>query len=474
MIVTHIGEIGERATEGKWNPRFPHTRYLCKRLMELELGLMKRQIYQMPPRHGKTTTIANILPFHYLTLFPQREIIYVSHSADFASEQGERLRSMIEDSGSAFGIGVSNASRAKNDFDIVDEKGKLTGGSVRCFGITSGIHGRGCSLLILDDLFKNVTEALSPTVRDSVWRTYTSSLHTRLTPGGSVVAIGTPLHVDDWFGRVAAAESDGGEKFDWIKLHAIAQAGDAMGRAEGEPLWPAGGWTVDELEAKKNSLTVSGNYRDWKAQYELEPITGDGISEWPDRYFDDLLKAYVYKDFWTNVLAIDTSKGAKAQKKGDFQAFAFLEADKGGHIRARCELHRLDVNGIRAKAVELYEAYRPVAVVVETNGAGYALLEDLWEARVPAIGRYHPPGENKSIRITQRIGRTLEMGILHFDNTPANKLVVQQARLFPHGKYDDGLDAVEMGLEFINQIKMPKHLRNVKYQVKIAPKVSRT
>lgn len=398
-------------------------------------------------------------------MFPNREVIYVTHSGNFAAEQGEALRTMLMEHGPSYGITVSKESGAKDDFDICDLNGKKTGGSFRCFGINSGIHGRGCSLLILDDLFKNVEDAVSATVRDSIWRTYTSSLHTRLTPGGSIVSIGTPLHWDDWFGRIKQSEIAGGEKWSWIKLHAVAREGDPLGRVEGEALWPLGGWTIEELDAKKRNLIVSGNFRDWMSQYELEPISGDGVSEWPDTYFERILRPYTYKEpFWANVLAIDTSKGAKAQKRADWQSFGYLEADSGGHIRVNCELHRLDVNGLRNKSRELYDAWNPTVIVVETNGAGYALLEDLWGMGLPAIGRYHAPGIDKITRLTQRLGRAFELGVLHFEDTPGSRMVVEMARLFPHGKYDDGLDSLEMGLEFVGQMKLPKAKRKVQYQ----------
>lgn len=437
--------------------------------MEVELGLNRRLVVQMPPRHGKTTACASVLPFHYATMFPWRETIYVTHSDGLASEAGERLRDMVNDHGTAFGIGVDDASRAKNDFDLVGPDGSKTGGSIRCFGVGAGIHGRGAHLLVLDDLFKDVQEALSPVRRDAVWRKYTSSLHTRLAPNGSVVSIGTPLHKDDWFGRAKAAEDEGGEKWEWVKLCALAEADDPLGRGEGEALWPEGGWTAEVLEAKRNAMVVAGNLRDWVAQYELEPITGDGVSEWPDSYFANVWEPWAFKlPFWTSVLAIDTSKGAKAQKQGDWQAFALAKAGTCGHVKLDCQLHRLDVKGLRAKALELVRAWNPMAVVVETNGAGYALLEDLWEAGVPALGRWHDSAENKAVRITQRIGRALEAGILHLDRTPGNKLVVDQMRLFPHAKHDDGPDAVEMALEFVGQVKLPKHLRMVQYQTRIA------
>src|SRR5437764_7560900 len=215
MNITHLGLTAETATSGRWMGHFRHTRFLCRKLMEVEMGLRKRLVMQMPPRDGKTMLTARCLPFHYFTLFPWREVIYAAHSSDFAAEQGELLRNMIEERGPDFGITVSQQSSAKDDFDIADLDGRPTGGSFRTFGIRTGVHGRGCSLLVLDDLFKNVEEALSPTVRESVWRTYTSSLHTRLTPDGAVVSIGTPLHADDWFGRAAKAQADGGGQWGW-------------------------------------------------------------------------------------------------------------------------------------------------------------------------------------------------------------------------------------------------------------------
>ena len=469
MRMTHIADVGETVTGGRWSGRSRHMRYVCRSLMEVELGIKKRTVLQMPPRHGKTTSCALILPFHYLTLYPWREVMYVTHSADLASERGELLRDLINDQGAAFGIGVSSDSKAKDDFDIVNLDGRKTGGSVRCFGVGAGVHGRGCNLLILDDLFKNVEEALSPVVRDSVWRKYVSSYRTRLAPGGAVVSIGTPLHEDDWFGRTANMEGEGAETWDWVKLHALAEEDDVLGREEGEPLWPEGGWDKAELQAKYDLFVASGQLRDWMAQYALKPMSGDGVTEWPARYFDDVLKPWEPKlPYWLGVLSVDTSKGAKAQKKGDWQAFSYCQADGNGHIRCRNELHRLDVKGLRAKAIELYRRWDPTAIVVETNGAGYALLEDLWEAGIPAIGRYHSSHENKVTRITQRLGRAFEAGVLHFDMSPGNKLVLEQARLFPFSKYDDGIDALEMALEFISQARLKKHERNIVYQTKLS------
>jgi predicted phage terminase large subunit-like protein len=335
-------------------------------------------------------------------------------------------------------------------------------------GATAGVHGRGAHVLLLDDLYGSLDDVLSPAYRESVWRIYTSSLHTRLTPGGAVVALGTPFHHDDWFGRTRRAESDGGDRFDWVKLPAFARPDDPLGRALDEPLWPEGGWTAEALTAKRDQMRAGGNYRDWRAQYDLEPVSGDGVSEWPDDYFRHLFDPYaVQGEPWTSVLAIDTSKGStRAARKGDYQAFAYVEPDGKGHTTATCELHRLDVEGLLAKALELIRRHRPRYVVVETNGAGYVLYEAL--KKLPGrdygvLGRAHTSSENKTLRIQQRLGAALHAGVLHFPATPHNRLVVDQLRLFPHAEYDDGPDALEMALELVAQLRLPKADRRVQY-----------
>lgn len=437
--------------------------------MAVELGLTKRQVVQMPPRHGKTTSCAYVLPFHYFTMFPWREVVYVTHDASLAAERGELLRDLINDMGPAFGIRVSPDSKAKDDFDITDLDGRKTGGSMRCFGVGAGIHGFGADLLILDDLFGGVDDVLSAAKRDAVWRKYTSSLHTRLSPGAAVVSIGTPLHEDDWFGRAKKAEDEGGEKWDRLRMPALAEdEDDPLGRDEGEPLWPESGWTAGELEAKRDMLVSSGLVRDWSAQYRLRPISGDGATEWDERYFEGVLDPWEYAwgdgGPWASVMAVDTSKGKRALRRGDWQALVMVEPDAKGHVRVRSHLCRVDVKGLRKTVIEhAKNLWQPQTVVVETNGAGYALLEDLWEAGIPALGREHGSEENKLVRITQRLGRSFEAGVLHFDPTPSNRLLVGQAREFPHGKYDDGIDALEMALEYVAELRKLKHLRRVRY-----------
>ena len=87
--------------------------------------------------------------------------------------------------------------------------------------------------MILDDLQNS---ALSSTERESLWQWYREVLMPRLEPNGSIAYIQQRWGEDDIPGRIV----DSPEGKDWrvLRLPAIAEAGDPLGRKPGESLWP--------------------------------------------------------------------------------------------------------------------------------------------------------------------------------------------------------------------------------------------
>jgi hypothetical protein len=87
--------------------------------------------------------------------------------------------------------------------------------------------------------------------RADLWTYYNSDLMSRLRPGGIVVLVTTPMHLDDLMGRLQRVEGD-----DWyvLEMPAISRGdGDALGRAEGVPLWsdqPGYGYAQDLLRTR--------------------------------------------------------------------------------------------------------------------------------------------------------------------------------------------------------------------------------
>ncbi|AMV25427.1 Terminase-like family protein [Gemmata sp. SH-PL17] len=464
--ILSLPQIGEAITRGKWRGHYRHTRFICKRLMRAVYTSGSRCLLNMPPRHGKTILAARILPFFYLAQWPDRDVVYVSSTGPAAAEQGEAIQQLIDEFGPSFGIKVSSKSKAKDNFDIVDLNGRPTGGSMRCFGITSSVHGRNAHLLVVDDLFGTIEDALSAANRETVWRTYTSALYTRLAPHSSVVAIGTPFHADDWFGRIATAQEAGGDKWERIKLKAFAGPDDPLGRKEGEPLWPEGGWTTERLNTTRNAMEAGGNGRDWCAQYELEPVYGDGVSDWPKEYFAD----HIWVDTRpapdktvARVLAIDPSVSDSGT--GDYAAFCDATLGTDGHVYFNVTAHRRGLAAVYETALALVRQSvaenRPYQLVLnESNGAQKALTlrlrELLLDAQILIPVHDRESKGDKATRIKLGLDALLAAKRIHFlGRTQGNLQTVQQARDLPHGQYDDNIDACEMAVFALHSLSRP-------------------
>ena len=88
-------------------------------------------------------------------------------------------------------------------------------------------------------------------------------LATRLKPGGRIVLIMTRWHEDDLGGRLLAQNP---AEWRLLRLPALAEADDPLGRPEGAPLWPD--WEDAAALARKRD-TVGD--RVWSALFQQTP-----------------------------------------------------------------------------------------------------------------------------------------------------------------------------------------------------------
>jgi predicted phage terminase large subunit-like protein len=111
-------------------------------------------------------------------------------------------------------------------------------------------------------------EADSPKHRQHIWDWYTAELTTRLKPDARIVIVMTRWHEQDLGGQLIARNSE-----DWrvLRLPAIAEDHDLIGRPPGAPLWPE--W--ETLEALHTKQTVVGS-RIWSALFQQSPHSSTG------------------------------------------------------------------------------------------------------------------------------------------------------------------------------------------------------
>jgi len=317
-------------------------------------------------------------------------------------------------------------------------------------GVGGPITGRGAHLLIIDDPIKNDEEARSATQRQKQWEWWQSVASTRLRPGGLTVVIQTRWNRDDLTGRLLREAQENGQRWRVVKLPALAESGDPLGREPGEALWPEV-HTKEKLEHVRAAHTTYY----WRAMYQQDPIA-EGGTEWPESFFGPSLWVEEWpREYACRAVALDPSKGRDG-KVGDFSAFALVQVGLDGTLYVDADLALRHVSDITATALQIQRAFGPDGLGVEINQFQELLADELVrqaDAQRLLLPLFSFNNQiSKLVRI-RRLTPLLAQGRMRFKTgSPGAKLLVEQLRDFPCGDHDDGPDALEMAVRLAYQL----------------------
>lgn len=421
---------------GAWSAGPPHE-LITSRLEEVARGNIKRLMIWMPPQHGKSMMITETFPSYYLGKNPRDRAIIGSYNDTFAQKFGRKNRDKIAEFGNeVFGITLSKTKNSAASWDIEGRSGGMIS-----VGIGGAATGEGAHLLIIDDPVKNREEADSKTMRDKVFDEYRSTFKTRVRPGGAIIIVMTRWHEDDLCGRLL--NPDYGNPDDWeiIRLPAEAEAGDLLGRQEGEPLWPEGGFTADWLAQQRAAV---GSYA-YAGLYQQRPAPAEGG---------------IFRRGWFNFYKVLPDRlSTQAQswdctfKDGDTSDFV------AGHVWARkgADFYLIDRVHARMgitetmKSIQTLAAKHPKARAkyIEDAANGPAVIE-LLKKKVPGLIPVRPEG-GKIVR-AQAVSPYIEAGNVYLPDPSIAPWVhdfLEECYSFPNGAHDDDVDAMTQA---INQL----------------------
>jgi predicted phage terminase large subunit-like protein len=153
-------------------------------------------------------------------------------------------------------------------------------------GVGGPLTGRGADCLVIDDPIKNAAEARSAVVRASHWDWWETTASTRLEPGAFAMLVMTRWHQRDLAGMLLENEPGQWEE---IRLPAIAEEDDWLGRAPGEPLWPER-WSLERLLQVRENRSASV----WASIYQQRPAP-EGGNVWKRETFRyaDVAEGYI-------------------------------------------------------------------------------------------------------------------------------------------------------------------------------------
>ena len=398
-----------------------------------------RIIISMPPRHGKSEFTSYWLPIWFLETYVGRRVIIASHGQELASSFGRKIRNEME-SNELISNKPRQDSSAANRFDTEG------GGGLIAAGVGGPITGKGADLFLIDDPYKDMQQAKSVVYRERIQEWYDAVARTRLEPGGSMILIMTRWHEADLVGKFI---KDGG--WDYIRLPAIAEDNDPLGRPIGEALCEDR-YSLDDLACIKKDQTGS---LAWEALYQQNPIPLEGglfkRAWW--RFYREIPHVLFKAQFWDCAQKVGISN--------DYSVCATWAVCGNGYYLIDLWRNKVEAPELERAVVSNFAKHNPQSVVIEDKSSGSSLIQMLRQkSRLPIIA-FEPGSRDKEVRASAATP-TVEAGKCYLPEGAdwVEEFILEHER-FPNVVHDDQVDTLSMAIECLN-----------KYRSSASPKVS--
>jgi len=386
-------------------------------LVEVEAKRSPRLLIEAPPRHTKSELASRRFPAYALGKHPDWQIISSTYSGDFATDFGRDVRDIVlsPDYQKIFDTRLRADSAAVNRWQTEQ------GGVYVSVGVGGPITGRGAHIALIDDPLKNQQDADSETIKDNIWKWFTSTLYTRLMPGGGICIVMTRWAEDDLAGKAMKEEN-----FKRVRLPAMV---------DGKALWPEW-YPVEALERIKNVMPA----RQWQALYQQDPTPEEGT------YFsrETITRFRLGEEPKELHRYITTDFAVTEKATADYTVFGDWGVDSNGDWWL---LDRYRDQSTAAKWVDILAGWikdkSPLKVFGE-SGVIRRSIEDFLKQSMRDKAAYASvewiTRNRDKVAMAAAFRGLVEQGKIHIPLTDWGEEVVTELLKFPAGEHDDQVD----------------------------------
>jgi predicted phage terminase large subunit-like protein len=379
----------------------------------------------VPPRHGKSELASKRFPAWYLGRHPDHQFLSVSATKELAADFGRDVRNIVgsEEYQSVFDTKLAEDSQAKGKWHT------SAGGIYYAVGIDGTVMGRGGDVVLVDDPFASMQDAMSEQTRKVVWEFYTGTLYNRLMPGGKVVVINHRMHEDDLSGRLLAQQAAGGDKWEVVELKALSDSGEALWNE-----W----YPVERLERIRANSTP----RFWSSLYQQNPTPDDG-----DYFKGEWLRPYTQAPARETLRIYGASDYAVTMNGGDFTVHVIIGMDPEGRMYLLDLWRKQASSDIWVEAFcDLVLKWKPIGWAEEQGQIRASIgpyLDKISRSRRAFVARdQFPTRGDKAVRAQSIRGRMASGGLYVPIGAAWYPDLRSELLSFPAGKHDDQVDAL--------------------------------
>lgn len=433
--------------EGR-SPAFHHRR-IIQELEDVAAGVTERLMMFAPPGSAKSTYTARLFPAWCLARTAKLTMIGASHIQTFSETNSAAIQRVIRDHSDVLGINLLTEAKHRWDTTNLSE--------YRSVGVAATVTGTRADLIIIDDPIAGREDADSLLQRNKLENWYHSELARRLKPGGRIVMILTRWHEDDIAGRLLRSE---GERWKVLRLPALAEEDDPLGRPPGAPLWDDDAYGyAGTLKQIYEGLSSAGLLRDWYALYQGAPRPPEGAMFRPGQI--PILDFVVPGSLLDKVRAWDFA----ASSDGDWTAGVRMCSTTGAQ---GVDYVVTDCRRFRGRPDEVFRTVEAVAnadgfdtkvcVPQDPGSAGVAEAESY----IRGLAGYNVIAERASGDKENRAfpcAAQANIGRIGMLRGPWNAELLDEMASFPLGVYDDQIDALSYAFNMVAKPNLAAWMR---------------